>query len=107
MSVRAGLAAKARRIRGIEQRQIAAVENLAAVQVRQRHFGGRNEEQIPVAGDLEQVLLELRQLTRAFERGTVDEERRLHLAVSVLARVQIEHEVDEGPGHPGTAAAQH
>ena len=56
-AVRAGLAAEARRVCRVPQRQLAAVENLSAVQVGQRHFRGRDQEQIPVAGDLEQVLL--------------------------------------------------
>ena len=41
------------------------------------------------------------------QRGRVDEERRLHLDVSVLAGVQIEHEVDERARHPGAHPHQH
>ena len=77
------------------------------MQVRERHFGGRDQEQIPVAGDLEQILLELRQVARAGERRAVDEERRLDLAVAVLARVQVEHEVDERAREPRAGAEQH
>ena len=67
-AVRAGLAAEARRVGGVAQRQRAAVEDLVAVQVRERHLGGRDQVEIPVAGDLEQVLLELRQLAGAGQR---------------------------------------
>jgi hypothetical protein len=35
--------------------------DFSAMQVRERHFGGRQETQVPVAGNLEQVRLELRQ----------------------------------------------
>ena len=56
-AVRARLAAEARRVGRVANRQLAAVENLAAMHVGERHFGGRHEVQIPVAGDLEQVLL--------------------------------------------------
>ena len=35
------------------------------MQIRQRHFGRRHEIQIPVAGDLEQIGLELRQVARS------------------------------------------
>ena len=38
------------------------------MQVRQRHLGGRDQIQIPVAGDLEQVRFELRQVARAGQR---------------------------------------
>ena len=65
------------------------------MEIRQRHFGGRHEIQVPVAGDLEEVLLELRQVPGAGERRRVHEKRRLHLRVAVLARVEVEHEVDE------------
>ena len=37
----------------------------------------------------------------------VDQERRLDFAVAVLARVQIEHEVDERAREPRAGAAQH
>jgi hypothetical protein len=61
-AVRSGFAAEARRIGGVLQRQQSPVENLTAIQIRHRHFGGRNQVQVPFAGDLEQILLELRQL---------------------------------------------
>ena len=39
----AGLGAKARRAGGVAQRQLCFVEDGFADQIRQRHFGGRNE----------------------------------------------------------------
>ena len=73
------------------------VDDLAAVQVRERHLCGRHEVEVPVAGDFEQVRFELRQVARAGERRRVHEERGLDFTVAVLARVQVEHEVDERP----------
>jgi hypothetical protein len=84
LAVRTGLAPETRRVGGVLDRQIAAVEDLAAMQVRQRHFGGRDEVQVPVAGDLEQVGFELRQVPGPDERCRIHHERRLHLAIAVL-----------------------
>ena len=71
LAVRAGLAAEARRVRGVAAAAAAAVEDLLAVEVGERHLGGRNEEQVRVPGDLEQVLLELGQLARADQRRPI------------------------------------
>src|SRR5688500_3519617 len=88
-------ATEARRVGGVADRQIAPIEDLPAMQIGERHFGRRNQEKIPLAGDLEQVVFELRQIARAAQRVAVDEKRRLDLRVSVLTRMKIEHEVDE------------
>ena len=48
-AVRTGFAAEARRVRRVADRQLAAVEDLAAMHVRQRHLGGRHQVEIPVA----------------------------------------------------------
>ena len=76
------------------------------MEVRERHLRGGNEVQVP-AVDLEEVVLELRQLPGADERGGVGEKQRRHLDVAVLAGVQIEHEVDEGPRQSGAGPAEH
>src|SRR5262245_25708273 len=107
LPVRAGLAPETRRVRRVANRQLAAVEDLAAVQVRERYFGGWNEIEVPLAGDLEEVLLELRQLAGAGQRRGVRHKRRLDFAVAMLTRVQIEHEVDERAGEARARAAQH
>ena len=92
-AVRSGFAAKARRVGRVLQRQQVAVQNLAAMNIRQRYLGRGNQKKIPFAGNLEEVGFELRQLSRRLERCPIDEIRRHDLEVSVLARVQIEHEV--------------
>ena len=70
------------------------------------HLRGGHEVEIPVARDLEQVGLELRQVPGAGERGRIDEERRRHLGVAVLAGVKREHEVDQRPGQLRAVAHQ-
>ena len=77
------------------------------MQVGERHFRGRDQVEVPVAGDLEQILLELRQVAGAAQRVGVDEERRLDFGVAVLARVQLEHEVDQRAREPRARAHQH
>ena len=57
--------------------------------------------------ELEQVVLELRQLAGAAQRRRrVRPARRPHLGVAVLAGVQVEHEVDERARQPRRRAAQ-
>ena len=87
-AVRSGFAAEARRVGRVLQRQLPAVEDLAAIQVRDRHFRRRDQIEIPLAGDLEQILLELRQLPGAVQRRRRHQKRRLDFGVAVLARVQ-------------------
>jgi hypothetical protein len=77
------------------------------VHVRERDFRRGNEIEIPVAGDFEKILLELRQIAGALQRSAVGQERRLDFAVSVLARVNVEHEVDERARQPRAGSAQH
>ena len=107
LTVRSGLAAKTRRVRRVVDRQVAPVENFAAVQVRQRNLRGWNQIQIPLAGNLEEILLELGQLARAGQRRTVGQKRRLDFAIPVLASVHVEHEVDERARQARTRAGKH
>ena len=64
-------------------------------------------EEIPIAGDLEEILLELRQVAGAAQCVGIDEERRLHLDVTVLLRVELEHEIDQRAREPRARAEQH
>ena len=105
-AVAARLAAEARRVGRVPARQVGLLQRLLAVDVGERHLGRRDEEEIPVAGDLEQVLLELGQVAGAGERGAIDQERRLDFRVPVLARVQVEHEADERAGQACAGAQQ-
>jgi hypothetical protein len=65
LAIRAGLRTKARCMRREFQRQISVFQNSFARQVRQWHFGRRNQEEILVALDRKQVFLEFRQLPGA------------------------------------------
>ena len=96
-AVGAGLAAKTGCVGRVLQRQLVAVENFVAMEIRQRHFRRRDEEQIPLAGDLEEIRLELRQLASCLERRAIHEKRRRHLEISMLPRMKVEHEVGQRP----------
>ena len=74
------------------------------MQVRQRHFGGGDE--IEALAGAEQVLLELGKLPGAEERLGIDEKRRVHLFVSVRARLEVEHERSERAGEASARAGQ-
>jgi hypothetical protein len=75
--------------------------------VGERHFGGRHQVEIPFAGNLEQIRLELWKIPGPGERRRVRHERWLDFGISVLLRMQIEHEVDECTRETGTRTQQH
>ena len=106
MPYRPGFAPKTRSVGRVVPGQEAAVHDLLAVQVRERHFRRRDEVEVPLTRDLEEVLLELGQVSRPEQRRRVHQERRVHLDVAVFPRVQVEHEVDERPRH-ARAGAEH
>ena len=64
--------------------------------VRDRDLRRRDQEIVHLV-DPEEVLLELGQLARSRHALPVDHERGEHLGVTVFARVEIEHEIDESP----------
>ena len=90
LAVRTCLAPKAWRIGAIANRQIGLGEDLAAVQVDQRHFGSRDQVQ-GVLLDEEGFFGELGKLSRAFHGLGKHEEGCEHLQVAVLGR-HVEHE---------------
>ena len=110
---RPGLAAEAGRVGDEILRQVAGREDFLAVEIRDRDLGrGREEEFVALAAV--ELLLEFRQLAGADERLAANDERRADLRVAVLARVQVEHEVDQRPLQPrpragiaGEGAAAH
>ena len=93
--VRARLAAEARRVGAERDRQRVGVQRLVAIQIRHRNLGRRRQPDNRCLSHLEQILLELRQLPGAVEARRVDHERRQHFGIAVLARVHVEHEVDQ------------
>ena len=56
---------------------------------------------------LEQIVGELRELTRAEERRVLHEERRQHFDIAVLSRVHLQHEMDERTLEPRRISEQH
>ena len=107
LAVRSRLAAKAGRVGGVLEREISAIEYLAAVKIGERHLGGWDEIEIPFARDLEEILLELGQLSGANQRLRVCQKRRLHLSITMLPGVQIQHEVDQRARQARPRSAQH
>src|SRR5262245_11535595 len=95
LAVRARFAPEAWSVSRVFERQLAAVEDLGPVKVGERNFRRRDEIEIPLAGNLEEIGLELGQITGPEKRCAVDEERRLDLAIAVFAGVQVEHEIDQ------------
>src|SRR5579864_8103397 len=53
---------------------------------------------------LELVICEFGQLPGAEQARRIDHERRQHLVIPMLARVYVEHEIDEGALEPGARA---
>ncbi len=110
----AGLAAEARRVGDELQRQLLGIENLAGHDVGQRHFCGRDQVEVCLAfaADLEQIVLEFRQLTGALQRRRLHQVGGIGLFVAMLTGVQIDHELRQGamqagdrPTHQGEAGA--
>ena len=74
----------------------------------ERHLRRRDQVQVAVArARLEQVALELGELARAQHGVRRDEVGRDDFGVAALARVQVEHEVDERALHPRAGAGLH
>ena len=104
-AVAAGLAAEAVSVGAEVFRQLGLLERFARVEVRERHFGGRDEPEVVVRAAVE-VLGELRKLARAGHRLRVDERRRLYLGEAVLRRVEVEHEVHKPALEPRARALE-
>ena len=94
LAIRTRFAAKAGSVRRERNRKPRPVKDLVAVQVRDRHFRRWNEPQIFVSvRDSKQVCRELGKLPCTIHRVGVHQVRRQHFRISVLARVEIKHEV--------------
>ena len=74
--------------------QLLRLQRFVAIDVGDRHFGGGDQPEIGVLA-LEQILGELGKLAGAVEAGGVHQEGRQHFGIAVLARVDVEHEVDQ------------
>ncbi|MNZ61606.1 hypothetical protein D3C78_797060 [compost metagenome] len=105
----ASLTAEARGVGDQLERQLLGVDDLAGHQVGQRHFSGRDQVEVgfAFAGDLEQVLLEFRQLAGALQGRSLDQVGGVVFFVAMLTGVQVDHELRQGTVQAGNRAAQH
>ncbi len=90
-------------------RQCLGVDDLAGHQVGQRHLGSRDQVEVGLAftADLEQVFLELWQLASALQCRSLHQVRGVGLFVTMLAGVQVDHELRQGAVQACDRAAQH
>src|ERR1043166_1678035 len=75
------------------------------MKIRHRHFRRRRQEKLLFLEPVH-VFLEFRQLTGADHRFASNQKRRAHFEIAVLARVEIEHELDERSLEAGTSAGK-
>ena len=81
-------------MRGELERQLVGFEDAVRGEVGEWHLGGRDQIET-VLRDVEQIVCELRQLSRAHERVGVHEIRHVDLAVAVLAGMHVQHELHQ------------
>src|SRR5204862_2643940 len=75
------------------------------VKICYRHFRGRREEKL-LALEPVHVLLELRQLRRPDHTFAPHQKRGAYFEITMLAGVQVEHELDERPLQPRPRARE-
>src|SRR4029079_16714288 len=97
--------AEARRVSGVTDRQLIGAQDFLAMEVRYRHLRGRRKIQL-VAFAAVKLLLEFRQLRRPLQRLGPHEKGPRNLGVTVLARLQIEQEIDQRPLQPRPRAGE-
>src|SRR5262249_38711482 len=83
-------------------RQHRAIKDLAGINIRQRHLSGWYEVKLPFVGELEQVLLKLRQLTGSKKSLGINYERWQPLLIPVPLCLQIQAKTDQRPFKPRT-----
>src|SRR5581483_11820382 len=95
-AVGSGFTSKAGSIGAKRNGQGVGVESFIPKEIGHGHLRRRNEPQVVPAAP-KKVLSKFRQLSRSIEAGGVNEKRRQNLLISMLLRVQIEHEVNQRP----------
>ena len=107
LAVRSCLPAIAGRERGVAPRQRVLGQHLSAVKRRERDFGGWDQVERTVLVRLdgfEELLLELGELAGPEHRLAAYQVWHPQLGVSVLASVEVEHEVGEGAFEAGSGS---
>ena len=107
LAVRPRLGAKARRVRRQAHRQLRSFDDGVAHEIRQRDLGRRNEAELVLAFEREQVRGELWQLAGTEQRRIVDEVGNVSFGVAMLARVQIQHQLRDCAMQACDRALQH
>src|SRR6516164_11716656 len=102
---RTSLSPKTRRIGNILFRQFIRAQYFFAMKIRYRHFSRRCEKELTIFQAVH-VGLELRQLRGSDHAIAAHQKRRAHLFITMLAGVQIEHEVDQTPLEPRPRAGE-
>src|SRR5579884_4337041 len=87
-------------------RQFFFGDGFIAVEIVQLHFSRRCQPKVRVL-KVEEIGCELRQLAGAHERSGVHQERRENLRVAMLARVDVQKEISEGPLEPCAPSLVH
>ncbi len=105
LAVRAGLAPETRGVRDEAFRQFVGGQRFPGVQVGQGDFGRGDQIEVASFG-LEQIVPELGELTGAEKGSRCDQEGEPDLFVSVLFRLDIQHELDERPLESRAGAGQ-
>ncbi len=104
LSIRARLGTEAGRIGHVVDGQRFFLQDLLLMDVGHGNLG-RGDEVIIKTLDLEEILGEFRELSCSGHTLLVHHEGREDFRVSVCARVEVEHEVDEGPFELGAEPA--
>src|SRR2546430_17665743 len=80
-------------------------QDFFSMKVRHRHFRRRREKKFAVLQAVH-IRFELRQLTGADHGFAPDDKRRTDFGVTMLAGVEIEHEINQGPLELGAGAGE-
>ena len=90
--------------RGDAHGQGLLVENFLAHQIGQRHLGGGDQPEVLARAKL--VVAELRELRGAIHGVVAHQHRRVHLFITVVLGVQVQHELAQRPLQPRQRPAQ-
>ena len=99
-AVGAGFAAEAGRVGAQRDGQLVGVESFVAKQIGDGDFGGGSEPEIVVSRILKRSSSNFGKLAGAEEAGGIDQEGRQHFGIAVLARMHVEHEIDQRAFQP-------
>src|SRR6185295_7102415 len=104
LAVAACLRSKTWRVSYPLHRQLGDIENLFAIVVSHRNFGRRNQIEVSLVIQPEQVGFKFRQLPGSKQRVAIDDKRRESFQITMLTRVQLEHKIDQSPLEPRARA---